>query len=647
MSNQEPNNFAWQPTREVIDRSRILSFMKQHGFEGEDRAGYEAFNRRAIADPEWYYREAIADLGVEFLSPFSRVRDESKGKQHPQWFVDGKINIAHLAAIRHAEGPLASKEAVVYEGDSGQRRSLTYAQLATEVRHLAANLTRLGVTRGDRVLLFMPVVPEAAVAFLAVSYLGAISVPTFSGYAPDAIATRLRESEAVAMITADGTTRRGGVVDLKRTADEALKSAPTVKSVIVVRHLGSDVPMQDGRDVYYDELDISAPPVDLVETDANDPYTIIYTSGTTGKPKGIILSQGGFAMKTASDFGYGYDVTSDDVVGWISDLGWLVGPKMVTGPLQLGATMVMIEGVPTYPEPNRLWQVIERNKITIQGVAPTGVRALKAAGGEALNMPSLRAFISSGEAADEPTWRWLFEKVGHGKRPIINFTGGTEVGGGILISYAFLPSPPAAFTAALPGVDADVFDEIGKPVVGQVGELVLRNTFPGQTHSFWKDDERYLDTYWGRWDGIWVHGDLAGVDDSGSWMLYGRSDDTMKISGRRVGPAEIEAALLRDDRIADVAVIGVDDPARGQRAVAFAVLREHEGVDLTDLQAAATRNVGKGFAPTIYVVRSLPKTKNGKVMRRMIRARFLGQDFGDTSAFDSATPIEDIPILNG
>ncbi|MFF1553040.1 AMP-binding protein [Rhodococcus erythropolis] len=642
----QPNEMAWIPGQAVRERSRLLRATKRWGIgDGDDAV--TVLNRRAVADPEWFWRSALEDLAVDFSVPFDTVLDESEGKPFPKWFSGGKINVAELAALRHGRSELAGKTAVVYEGDSGERRTLTFTELSDAVQLFAAQLSGLGVRRGDRVVLFMPVVPEAAVAFLAIAMLGAVAVPTFSGYAPEALATRLQDSEAVLLITADGTTRRDKIVAMKATADAALENAPTVRSVVVVRHVGTQVSMLAGRDVYYDELDQNPTPVQVADTESNDPLTIVYTSGTTGRPKGIVHSHGGFAAKTAVDFAYGFDVHTDDVVSWITDLGWLVGPMLMTGPLQLGATIVMIEGLPTHPTPSRMWEIIERNGVTVQGIAPTAARALRAADDQdAPAMPTLKTFVSTGEAWDEPTWWWLFDEIGHRERPIVNYSGGTEVGGGILVGYPFLPSAPAAFTGALPGIDAAVLDETGEPVIGEIGELAVLNTFPGQTHAFWHDRDRYLDTYWSRWDGKWVHGDLASVDAAGMWRIHGRSDDTIKLSGRRVGPAEIEASLLRDRRIAEVAVIGVPDELRGQRAVAFAVLRDEE-VDNDDLQATALANAGKSFAPTVYAVTTLPKTKNGKIMRRAIRSRFTGAPIGDMSSLDPATPLEDIPVYAG
>ncbi|AVH94212.1 acyl-CoA synthetase [Streptomyces sp. WAC00288] len=637
-----PSAPVWVPGEAERARSRLLTAMRRWGHDT-----IEDLHRASVDDPEWFWRAAVEDLGITFTKPFERVRDDSEGKPFPRWFTGGVLNAAEACAHRHATGSLAGKTAVVYEGDGGQRSSLTYAQLDSEVRWFAAHLAALGVTRGDRVVLFLPVVPEATVAFLACAMIGAVSVPAFTGYGSEALATRLRDSEAVLLVTADGTTRRGKRVPLKRTADEALASAPSVRHTVVVRHLADGVEMEDGRDFYWDELDPNPAPVDTVATDPNDPLTIVYTSGTTGAPKGIVHSHAGLAVKAASDFGYGFDVHSEDVIAWISDMGWLVGPLLIMGGLQLGATVVFTEGVPNHPTPKRLWEIIDRNSVTVQGVAPTAIRAVMAAGDDTFgDLSTLRAFVSTGEAWDEPTWHWLFGTVGESRRPIVNYSGGTEVGGGLLNSYPFLPMEAASFNGPLPGIDVAVLDEDGKPAVGEIGELAVLNTFPGMTHAFWQDRERYLETYWNRWDGVWVHGDLAAVDADGTWRIHGRSDDTIKVSGRRVGPAELEAAILKDRRIVEAAVIGVPDPQRGQRVVAFVVVGDRD-IDQEALAATATHNVGRSFAPTLYVVATLPKTKNGKIMRRAIRARHLGGPPGDMSSLDPMTPLTDIPVYEG
>lgn len=631
---------AWVPGEEVLARSRLLSAMATWGM-----ADLEELHAASVTDPEWFWRAVVDDLDVAFDQPFQQVLDDSDGMPFPRWFVGGRLNAATLCSHRHGHDSTATKDAVVYEGDSGQQRVLTYGELDREVRRFAANLASLGVGAGDRVVLFLPVVPEAVVAFLGCAMVGAISVPAFTGYGPEALAMRLRDSEAVVLVTADATTRRGKRIPMKWTADEALESAPSVRHVVVVRHLADGAAdMRSGRDVYWDELDENPDPVGTAATESNDPLTIIYTSGTTGAPKGIVHSHAGFAVKAAVDFAYGFDIHQDDAIAWIADMGWMLGPLLIMGGLQLGATVVLTEGVPNHPSPRRLWDIAERNGITFQGISPTAARAVMAqSDGDYGDLSRVRAFASTGEAWDEPTWRWLFEEVGESRRPIVNYSGGTETGGGILVSYPFLPMDPAAFNGPLPGMDVAVMDQAGRPVVGEVGELTVRNTWPGMTHAFWHDRERYFKTYWDRWDGVWLHGDLASLDTSGTWRIHGRSDDTIKVSGRRVGPAEIEAALLRDDRIVEAAVIGVPDEQRGQRVVAFAVLRDDD-VDRENLVATAVRNVGRSFAPTLHVVKTLPKTKNGKVMRRAIRARHVGAPPGDLSSLDPATPLEDIPV---
>jgi acetyl-CoA synthetase len=632
---------AWTPTAAHQERSRLLSAMARWGFEN-----LEDLHRRAVQDPDWFWRAVVDDLDLEFSTPFDTVLDDSNGHEFPVWFRGGRINAAQICAHRHADGSIADKEAVVYEADNGRRRSLTYRELDEQVRGFAAGLTELGVQRGDRVVLFMPVVPEATVAFLAIARLGAISVPAFTGLGVEALAVRLRDSGAVALVTADGTTRRGKTIDLKSIADAAVAEAPNIQKVVVVRNLGGDVEMAQGRDVYWDQVQGDPEASALADTESNDPLTIIYTSGTTGAPKGIVLSHAGFLVKGGTDFAYGFDIHQDDVIAWIADMGWMLGPLMIIGSLQLGATMVMTEGVPDYPTPQRLWDIAERNKVTFQGIAPTAARLVRSRQeGVEADISTIRSFASTGEPWDDPTWHWLFDEVGAKQRPIINYTGGTETGGGILVAYPFLPMTAGGFNGPLPGMDVAVLDAEGQPVRGQHGQLAVLNTWPGMTHAFWQDRKRYLDTYWKHWPKVWVQGDLASVDDESGWRLHGRSDDTIKVSGRRVGPSEIETALMKDHRILEAAAVGVPDEQRGQRVAAFIVLRDKDA-DVEDVKATAVLNVGRSFAPSLHIVPSVPKTKNGKIMRRAIRSQFLGTDPGDLSSLDPLTPMTDIPSLH-
>lgn len=635
---------VWRPGPQHFARSRLAAAMKRWGYPS-----LEALHRASVDDPAWFWPAVAEDLGIPLAGTVHALCDASRGRAFPRWFAGATMNIAASCVDRHAEDARsAQREAIVYEGDGGQRRSLSFAALKREIDRFAAGLRRLGVGKGDRVALFVPPVPEAAVALMSCARIGAIVVPAFSGYGGESLATRLNAAGAVALVTVDGTTRRGKPIPMKAIADEAVAASPSVRHVIVVQASGEAVTMTPGRDHRWSDVaadregDSSA-----AALDPNDPLFIMYTSGTTGAPKGIVHSHLGFLLKCSLDFGYAFDLQEDDVLAWTADMGWMLGPMMVVGGLHLGSTVVMIEGLPDHPGVDRLWRIVERNRVTVLGIAPTAARGLRArTGGERpdANLSTLRAFTSTGEAWDEPTWHWLFDAVGGSQLPILNYSGGTEVGGGILSCYTIAPQSPASFCGPLPGMDIDVLDASGQPT-NEIGELVVRNTWPGMTHSFWHDDERYLRTYWSQWPDVWVHGDLASIHADGYWHVHGRSDDTLKIGGRRVGPAEIESALVAQAGVAEAAVIGVPDAIKGQRVVAFVVARP--GADLLredELIAAVTTLLGKGMAPSsIHLVSALPKTRNGKIMRRAIRARHIGAPVGDLSALDPATPLESIP----
>lgn len=636
---------VWTPSASDLQRSRLARAMARWGF-----SDMETFHAATVDRPDWFWSAAAEDLGIPLRGEPTSVRDEAHGRAFPTWFNGCTLNVVDSCVDRHAaDSDSADREAVVYEGDAGQRRALTFAELKVQVDAFAEALQRLGLVAGDRIALFMPPVPEAAVAVFGAAKLGIVVVPAFSGYGAEPLAARLNAAEVSLLVVADSTTRRGKAVPMKLIADEAAALAPSLRHMIVVTSSGADVPMTSGRDHRWDDLRgepvAGGPPAPL---DPNHPLFILYTSGTTGAPKGIVHSHLGFLLKSSLDFGYAFDLQADDVLVWISDIGWMLGPMMIVAGLHLGSTIVMVEGLPDFPDTDRLWRMVERNRGTVLGMAPTagrGLRSKMAGRPPAADISSLRAFTSTGEAWDEPSWHWLFSDIGHGARPILNYSGGTETGGGILSCFTIAPLSPASFAGPLPGMDVDIADSDGQRT-DEIGELVIRNTWPGMAHSFWGDDDRYLDTYWNRFADTWVHGDLASVDADGFWHIHGRSDDTLKIGGRRVGPAEIESALVGQTGVGEAAVIGVPDPVRGQRVVAFVSRRGDALIDAAELLTSVTISLGKGMAPsTIHVVDALPKTKNGKIMRRAIRSRYLGLPAGDMSALDPATPLEDIPLL--
>ncbi|SAK96051.1 AMP-dependent synthetase and ligase [Caballeronia hypogeia] len=638
---------VWQPGVEHVARSRLAAAMKRWGF-----STLEALHTASVDRPEWFWPAAAEDLGISLRGNVESVRDDSRGRLFPQWFKGATLNVVESCVDRHAADPVqAQRTAVVYEGDSGQHRSLTFAGLKLEVDRFAAGLRRLGVGKGDRVALFMPPVPEAAVTIMACAKIGAIGVPAFSGYGSESLATRLQAAEAKVLVTVDSTTRRGKPVPMKAIADEAAASSRSVQHLVVIRASGEPVAINDGRDYWWHEvatpLSDGAEPEAPEALDPNHPLLIIYTSGTTGLPKGIVHSHIGYLLKSAVDFGYAFDLQVGDTLGWIADMGWMLGPLMIVGGLQCGSGIVMAEGLPDHPAADRLWDMVERHRLTVLGISPTAARGLRAradSGRPAADLTSLRAFASTGEAWDEPTWHWLFDTVGQSRLPILNYSGGTETGGGILSCYTIAPQAPASFSGPLPGMDVDVLDADARPT-SEIGELAVHNTWVGMTHGFWRDDARYLDTYWSRWPDTWVHGDLASIDAHGYWHIHGRSDDTLKIGGRRVGPSEIESALVAQPGIAEAAVIGAPDAVKGQEIVAFVVARDSAAPPQPEtLVAAVTQMLGKAMAPSrVHVVDGLPKTKNGKIMRRAIRARYLGEKLGDLSAHDPLTPLEHIP----
>jgi acetyl-CoA synthetase len=640
-----PDEIIWRPSPEYLERSRIARFMRKHGI-----ASIEALQRRSVEDTEWYWDAVVRDLGIRWSTPYTRVLDGSRGVPWPTWFPGGRLNFADNCVDRHLDAGRGGAPAIIAESDAGQVRTLTYEQLAREVNRLANALRRLGIAEGDRVGVFLPMSPEAAIATLAIVRIGAIYTPCFSGFGAQAVASRLQDCEAKMLITADGFERRGQVVRMKETADEAVAACPTVTQMLVYRRLGREVPWTASRDRWWqdevaNESDRCAP----VMVEADRPCLVIYTSGTTGRPKGAVLTHAGFLLKTAHDFAYCMDVGEGDRLGWVTDLGWLMGPMLITAALSQGATAILFEGVPDYPKPDRLWSLVERHRVTVMGISPTAVRALMPHGPEhihAHDLSSVRILGSTGEPWNPEPYRWLFENAGKARVPIINYTGGTEISGGILGCFPVAPIKACAFNGAIPGMAADVFDEDGRPVRGAVGELVIKKPWPGMTAGFWRDPARYEDTYWSRWKDVWVHGDWATIDADGFWFIQGRSDDTLKIAGKRLGPAEVESVLVGHDAVAEAGVIGVPHAVKGESVVCFVVLRPgHTPSEAlrAELAERVAHQMGKALKPEkILFTRDLPKTRSAKIMRRVIRATYLGKPAGDVSSLENPGAVDAI-----
>ncbi|HEX5826794.1 MAG TPA: AMP-binding protein [Candidatus Limnocylindrales bacterium] len=649
----------WVADARAVEESRVTALLRRTGHPTLDD-----LQAAATGDPAWFWGEAIDDLGLSWQRPWDRVLDLGDGAPFARWWRGGAFDHALAALETWTAAGRGDDAALDWEGDDGSARRLSGAELAAAVETAADRLAAHAIGEGTRVGILLPMVPETVVTVLALGRLRAVFTPLFSGYAAPAVAARLRAFEASHLVTADAFLRRGAVVPLAAVARDAVAEAPSVRRVLVVQRLGGDHgsaladPLRDAR---WDALPTPAqadalPPVTraLGPVDPETPYMVIYTSGTTGAPKGTVHVHGGFPLKAAQDLAHTFDLRAGDALCWVTDLGWMMGPWAISGALLLGARLVLFEGAPDHPDPGRLWRLVERHRVTHLGISPTLIRALLAHGdahARAAELSSLRVLGSTGEPWNPDPWWWLFDVVGGRRLPIVNYTGGTEIGGGILGATTVRPIRPASFNGPCIGMAATVLDADGAPVADAVGELAITQPWPGMTRSFWggtpAEDERYLDTYWRRHEQAWVHGDWAVRDRDGFWYLHGRSDDTLKIAGKRVGPAELEAVAVAHPAVLEAAAIGVPDEVKGEVAVLLVVVRrdaraEPEGLgrEVADAVVAA---MGKPVRPaSVVVVPDLPRTRSGKIMRRVARAAWLGLDPGDQSALENPSAVSAI-----
>ncbi|MEK7468356.1 MAG: AMP-binding protein [Planctomycetota bacterium] len=635
---------VWKPTEKAVADANITRFMKKHGI-----ATYDDLIRRCSADVSWFWEACLKDLGVNWQATYRKVLDDSKGFPWAKWFVGGQLNIVDNCIDRHLS-KRAGNTALVGVMDDGHVRKWTYQELNDEVCRCAAALKELGIGKGDAVGIYMPMVPEVVAAFFACLKIGAVAVPIFSAFGAKALAVRLQDAEVRVLITADYGVRRGKAVAIKKEADEAAKECPLLAHMIVLRRLGADCPWTRGRDLWWHEIVGRAVTNCKTATlEAEDRSLIIYTSGTTGKPKGTVHTHAGCLAQMAKELGYYFDVKPDSVFFWVTDIGWMMGPWEMIGVTFFGATLVIYEGAPDYPQPDRLWDIVEDQRVSHLGISPTAVRLLMTHGEEWVkrhDLSTLRILGSTGETWDPESWSWFFRNVGGTRCPIINISGGTEIVGCLLAPLPITPLKPCTLRGPGLGMDVDVFDEAGQPIRGGIGHLVCKKPAPSMTKGFLKDPQRYLDTYFSKWPNVWYHGDWAKIDEDGFWFLFGRSDDTIKIAGKRTGPAEVEAALMEHPAVTEAAAIGVPHDIKGEALVCFAVLKK--GFEPTEklrreLSEQVVKHLGKTLRPELVkFVRMLPKTRSAKIVRGVIKKKFLGQDLGDVASVDNPDAIEEV-----
>lgn len=635
----------WFPGKELVENSNVKGFMKKHGM-----TDYKDLVKHSTEDIEWFWNAANQELKVEWFKNHEKVLDTSDGIQWAKWFINGKLNIAHNCVDRHSKSWRKNKIAMIWVGEKGEEKKYSYWALEREVNRFANGLKSLGVTRGDTVGLYIPMLPETVISLFAILKIGAIVVPIFSGYSPEASSSRLKDAECKVLLTADGYYRRGKVVPLKEMADRSVEAAPNVDQVIICKRAGIDINLKQDRDIWWNDLvKGQSTECEAESLDSETPALLLYTSGTTAKPKGTIISQIGALLQSSKEVYFNLDLKEEDVFFWITDIGWMMGPWQLIGVQHLGGTHLIFEGAPDYPEPDRIWGMIEKLGVTILGGSATVYRMLKKYGEYYVkkhDLSSLRMLGNTGESIDPDTWQWMHKTVGGGRCPMINLSGGTEIFGCFLLPLPIAPLKPSTLGGPGLGMDIDVFDEEGKSTKGEVGYLVCKKPAPSMTRGFWKQPQRYIETYWSKWPNVWYHGDWASIDEDGFWFLHGRADDVIKVAGKRIGPAEIESILNQYAGTYESACIGLPHAVKGEEIVCFVVLKPNftSGQTIRDeLLGEVVKQMGKPFKPRdIILVGDLPRTRSGKILRRMIRATILSEELGDTSALENPKALEEI-----
>ncbi len=619
--------------------------MKQYGISSLDELSEKSKN-----DLEWYWEAVSKDVGIVWNSPYSKILDSSKGIMWSKWFIDGKTNI-YSSSVEKFVKETSDKIAYHFVSEDNTVKTLTYFELDQQVSKLANGLKSLGVKRGDVVAIYLPMIEEAIVAILASAKIGAIQTVIFSGYSTESLHVRLKDCNAKILFVSDGFHRKGKPISQKNSVNKALEDT-SVEKTIVVNYKNIDSYEKSNKLIFYSDLISSQSdncPTEIM--DSEEPLFILYTSGTTGKPKGVVHTHGGFSVFAGHQAAYLIDLRSNDVLFWPADIGWITGLVWnVYGLLIMGASSVIYDGALDFPNSERIWKMLSDYHATIFGISPTATRLFKKNNEEPLETYSLdkiRNIPTTGEPLDEDSWWWLFEKIGNKKIPIMNLSGGTEIGGAMLSVFPGMKLKPSTVGIPVPGMHLDVVDDDQNPVRNENGYLVIKSPWPGMTRGLLNDNERFIETYWSRFENIWFHGDYVFVDKDNLWYMRGRTDDVINVSGHRLSTAEIEHTVISHTKISDAASIAIPDEITGEAIVLFFVPDEKTNENLTDeISNFVSEKIGKLARPKhIYQISDLPKTRTGKILRRLLKSKLLGKELGDLSSLENPQILEEIPRL--
>jgi len=620
--------------------------MKSH-----DISSLEQLSQKANSNLEWFWKEVEQYIGITWDKPYNKVLDLSKGLQFSKWFTQGRTNI-YKSSVEKFSKINPDKIAYTFVSEDGTTSKLTYLELDKKVCKLANALKLLGVQKGDVIAIYLPMMEESILAILASAKIGAVQTVIFSGYSSESLQIRLQDCNAKILIVSDGFQRKGKGISQKNIITNAIKNT-NIKKIIVVPYKGIDVYEKSKNTLNYNDLVSSQSDICQTEiTESEDPLFILYTSGTTGKPKGVVHVHGGFSVFAGYQAAFLIDTTENDIILWPADIGWITGLVWnVYGLLIQGASAVIYDGAIDFPNFNRIWDMLQFFGVTIFGISPTAVRIFKKNNVQPQALHSLdkiKNIPTTGEPLDEDSWRWLYEKVGNKKIPIMNLSGGTEIGGAMLSVFPGMKLKPSTVGIPCPGMNLDVYDDNGNPVREKDGYLVIKSTWPAMTRGLLNDNQRYLQTYWSRFENIWFHGDYVFVDSDGLWYMKGRADDVINISGHRMSTSEIEHTAISHRKISDAASIAIPDDITGEAIVLFIVPEGGKEENLeNEISRHISEKIGKLAKPKfVYVLSDLPKTRTGKIMRRLLKAKLLNLVLGDLSSLENPQVLDEIPKLN-